>query len=61
MEQADKIVAIAALVGSLMLVTGGNRFRGIAGGQKVRLAAVWIALFAALVVLAQVAGLHTRS
>jgi hypothetical protein len=29
MNSMDKIVAIAAMVGSLMLVTGGTRFRAI--------------------------------
>lgn len=60
MEHMDKIVAIAALVGSLFLVTSGSRFRAIGGGKAIRLAAIWSAIFIALVVLAQVGGLHTR-
>jgi hypothetical protein len=36
MNSMDKIVAIAAMVGSLMLVTGGTRFRAIPLGARPR-------------------------
>lgn len=60
MNQIDMIVGIAALLGSLFLVTRGSRFRGISGGNRIRLALVWVFIIVALVVLAQAFGLHTQ-
>lgn len=54
MEYADRIVAFAALLGSLVLVMRGSRFRAMSGAQGLKLAAVWVGIFLIVVLLASV-------
>lgn len=61
MGQADTIVAIIAMLGSLFLVTRGSRFQGIAGGRRIKLALVWGVIFLAVILLVRVIGLHDPS
>jgi hypothetical protein len=56
MNNMDKIVAIAAMVCSLMLVTGGTRFRAIPLGRKAQMAGIWLLIFLAIVLLVQTIG-----
>lgn len=59
MGQVDQIVAIAALVGSLMLVTGGSRFQTIPGARRMQLAAIWVVIFLAVIALARFMAIHS--
>jgi hypothetical protein len=59
MNSMDKIVAIAAMVGSLMLVTGGTRFRAIPFGRKAQMTGMWLLIFLAIILLVQVVGPRT--
>lgn len=56
MGQADKIVAIAAMLGSLFLVTSGSGFRGIAMDRRIRMAGIWVLIFLALIAFARFVG-----
>jgi len=58
MGQADMIVAIIAMLGSLFLVTQGGRFRGISMDRRIKLALVWGVIFLAVILLVRVLGLH---
>ena len=58
MGQADTIVAIIAMLGSLFLVTRGARFRGISFDRRIKLALVWGVIFLAVILLVRVIGLH---
>ncbi|WP_157099177.1 hypothetical protein [Novosphingobium rosa] len=57
----DKIVAVIAMIGSLVLVTSGSRFRSMSGGKFVRLALIWAVIIAALVLVVQASGWQTQS
>ena len=50
------IVAVISVIGSLILVTSGSRFRSMPMGKTVKLALIWAAIILGMVLIIQVSG-----
>jgi hypothetical protein len=60
MSQTGMIVAVISVIGSLILVTSGSRFRSTPMGTKLQLALIWAAIIVGLVLVIQVSGFQIR-
>jgi hypothetical protein len=60
MSQTGMIVAVISVIGSLILVTRGSRFRSTPMGVKLKLALIWAAIIIGLVVIIQVSGFQIQ-
>lgn len=56
MNQTGMIVAVISVIGSLILVTSGSRFRSMPMGATLKLALIWAAIILGLVLIIQVSG-----
>jgi hypothetical protein len=54
------IVAVISVIGSLILVTSGSRFRSTPMGIKLKLALIWAAIIIGLVVIIQLSGFQIQ-
>ncbi|MDF2640021.1 MAG: hypothetical protein K0R64_3005 [Novosphingobium lindaniclasticum] len=60
MNQTGMIVAVISVIGSLILVSSGSRFRSMPMGKMVKLALIWTAIIVGLVLIIRVSGFQIR-
>lgn len=58
MNTAATIVSIIAVVGALILATRGSRFRVLTVSRTIRLALIWVAIIAGLVIVIKLTGIR---
>lgn len=58
MSTTAAIVSVIAVIGALILATSSSQFRNLGTGRMIRLALIWAAIIAGLVLAIQLSGLR---